>query len=244
MPVQIKVTRAIGDTIITVFNNSASQHFNIAIEGEPLSMVFDPGNWILKTHSTIVPVELTSFNAELNNDVVNLNWTTATEVNNQGFEIQRKSSKSDWATIGFTEGKGTTTEQTNYSFVDDISAMTQTNLYYRLKQIDFNGDFSYSDVVNVFLFPDDYSLTQNYPNPFNPSTLIKFSLGKTGYTTLKLYDVLGKEVAALVNGELEAGPHEVTFDASSATGGLPSGTYFYTLTSGSYTETRKMMFLK
>ena len=113
-----------------------------------------------------------------------------------------------------------------------------------MKQIDFNGDFSYSDVVDVFLFPDDYSLTQNYPNPFNPSTLIKFSLGKTGYTTLKLYDVLGKEVAALVNGELEAGPHEVTFDASSATGGLPSGTYFYTLTSGSYTETRKMMFLK
>jgi hypothetical protein len=118
--------------------------------------------------------------------------------------------------------------------------MTQTNLYYRLKQVDFNGDYSYSDVVNVFLFPADYSLTQNYPNPFNPSTMIKFSLGKTGFTTLKLYDVLGKEVATLVNGELEAGQHEVTFDASS----LPSGTYFYTLTSGSFAETRKMMFLK
>lgn len=90
------------------------------------------------------------------------------------------------------------------------------------------------------MFPDDYSLTQNYPNPFNPSTLIKFSLGKTGFTTLKLYDVLGKEVATLVNGELESGPHEVTFDASN----FPSGTYFYTLTSGSYSETRKMMFLK
>ncbi len=240
MPIQIKVTRAIGDTIVTVFNNAASQHYNIAIEGEPLSIVFDPGNWILKTHSTIVPVELTSFTAELKNQKVNLLWTTATEVNNQGFEIQRKSSKTDWATIGFTEGRGTTTEQTNYSFVDDISAITQTNLYYRLKQIDFNGDFSYSDVVNVFLFPDDYSLAQNYPNPFNPSTLIKFSLGKTGFTTLKLYDVLGKEVAALVNRELEAGPHEVTFDASN----FPSGTYFYTLTSGSFTETRKMMFLK
>jgi hypothetical protein len=240
MPIQIKLTRAIGDTVITVFNNSASQHYNIAIEGEPLSMVFDPGNWILKTHSTIVPVELTSFSAELNNQKVNLLWSTATEVNNQGFEIQRKSDKTDWAAIGFAEGRGTTTEPTNYFFTDDISFLSQTNLYYRLKQIDFNGDFSYSDVVDVFLFPDDYSLTQNYPNPFNPSTLIKFSIGKTGFTTLKLYNVLGKEVAALVNSELQAGPHEVTFDASN----LPSGTYFYTLTSGSYSETRKMMFLK
>jgi hypothetical protein len=240
MPIQIKLTRAIGDTVITVFNNSASQHYNIAIEGEPLSMVFDPGNWILKTHSTIVPVELNSFTAELNNQKVNLLWSTATEVNNQGFEIQRKSDKTDWAAIGFAEGRGTTTEPTNYFFTDDISFLSQTNLYYRLKQIDFNGDFSYSDVVDVFLFPDDYSLTQNYPNPFNPSTLIKFSIGKTGFTTLKLYNVLGKEVAALVNSELQAGPHEVTFDASN----LPSGTYFYTLTSGSYSETRKMMFLK
>jgi hypothetical protein len=240
MPIQIKLTRAIGDTVITVFNNSASQHYNIAIEGEPLSMVFDPGNWILKTHSTIVPVELTSFTAELNNQKVNLLWSTATEVNNQGFEIQRKSDKTDWAAIGFAEGRGTTTEPTNYFFTDDISFLSQTNLYYRLKQIDFNGDFSYSDVVDVFLFPDDYSLTQNYPNPFNPSTLIKFSIGKTGFTTLKLYNVLGKEVAALVNSELQAGPHEVTFDASN----LPSGTYFYTLTSGYYSETRKMMFLK
>lgn len=240
MPIQIKLTRAIGDTIITVFNNSANQHYNIAIEGEPLSMVFDPGNWILKSHSTIVPVELTSFSAELNNQKVNLLWSTATEVNNQGFEIQRKSDKTDWAAIGFAEGRGTTTKPTNYVFTDDISFLTQTNLYYRLKQIDFNGDFSYSDVVNVFLFPDDYSLTQNYPNPFNPSTLIRFSIGKTGFTTLKLYNVLGKEVAALVNGELETGPHEITFDASN----LPSGTYLYTLTSGDYSETRKMMFLK
>ncbi len=240
MPVQIKVTRAIGDTIITVFNNSANQHYNIAIEGEPISMVFDPGNWILKTHSTIVPVELTSFTAELNNQKVNLLWSTATEVNNQGFEIQRKSNKTDWATIGFAEGRGTTTEQTKYSFVDDISAMTQTNLYYRLKQVDFNGDFSYSDVVNVFLFPDDYSLTQNFPNPFNPSTIIKFNLAKAGFASLKLYDVLGKEVASILSSELEAGPYEVSFDASN----LPSGTYFYTLTSGSFTETRKMLLLK
>jgi len=240
MPIQIKVTRAIGDTIITVFNNSASQQFNIAIEGEPLSIVFDPGNWILKTHSTIVPVELTSFSAVLNNEIVNLSWTTATEVNNQGFEIQRKLDEYEWMTIGFKEGNGTTTEPRNYSFQNNISDVKKSKIYYRLKQIDFNGDFSYSDEVEISNFPDVYSLDQNYPNPFNPSTTIKFNLAKAGFATLKLYDVLGKEVAAFINGELEAGPHEVIFDASS----LPSGTYFYTLTSGSFTETRKMMFLK
>ncbi len=85
-----------------------------------------------------------------------------------------------------------------------------------------------------------YSLEQNYPNPFNPSTTIKFNLGKAGFTTLKLYDILGKEVAAIVNGVLESGPHSVTFDASS----LPSGTYFYTITSGSFSGSKKMLLIK
>jgi aminopeptidase N len=150
MPIQIKVNFTSGDTLITVFNNAQIQNLNITVNGEPTSISFDPGNWILKTVNSIV-----------------------TDVEDE-------------------------------------------------------------------LHPEKFSLEQNYPNPFNPSTMIKFSLGKAGYTTLKLYDVLGKEVAALVNGELEAGQHEVTLDASS----LPSGSYFYTLTSGSYTETRKMMFLK
>jgi hypothetical protein len=240
MPIQIKITRAIGDTIVTVFNNSANQLFNVQINGEPLSVVFDPGNWILKTHSTIVPVELTSFSAVLNNDVVNLSWTTATEVNNLGFEIQRKLDEYEWMTIGFKDGNGTTTEPKNYSFQNNISDLKKAKIYYRLKQIDFNGDFSYSDEVEISNFPDIYSLDQNYPNPFNPSTTIKFNLGNSGFTTLKLYNVLGKEVASMLNGDLEAGPHQVSFDASY----LPSGTYFYTLNSGSFTETRKMMFLK
>ena len=122
----------------------------------------------------------------------------------------------------------------------NISDVKKSKICYRLKQVDFNGDFSYSDEVEVSNFPDVYSLDQNYPNPFNPSTTIKFNLAKAGFASLKLYDVLGKEVAAFINGELETGPHQVNFDASN----LPSGTYFYTLTSGSFTETRKMMFLK
>jgi len=247
MPVQIKVTRAIGDTTITIFNNSASQLFNIELNGEPISIVFDPGNWMLKTHSTLVPVELTSFNAVLNNNVVNLSWATATEVNNLGFEIQRKLDEYEWMIIGFKDGNGTTTEPKKYSFQNNISDLKKTKIYYRLKQIDYNGNFSFSDEVEISNFPDVYSLDQNYPNPFNPSTIIKFNLANAGFTTLKLYDVLGKEVAILVNGALEAGAHEVSFDASNLPAdrlGLPSGTYFYTLTSGSFTESRKMMFLK
>ena len=240
MPIQIKVTRAVGDTIVTVYNNSASQQFNIPINGEPLSIVFDPNNWILKTHSTIVPVELTSFNAILNNNIVNLSWTTATEVNNLGFEIQRKLDKQEWITIGFKDGNGTTTEPKNYLYNDNISDLKKANLFYRLKQIDYNGEFVYSDEIEVANFPDIYSLEQNYPNPFNPRTVIKFNLANAGFTLIKIYDVLGKEVATILNGELEAGPHQVSFDASN----LPSGAYVYTLTSGSFTETRKMMFLK
>ncbi|HMN23734.1 MAG TPA: M1 family aminopeptidase [Ignavibacteriaceae bacterium] len=240
MPIQIKVTRASGDTTVTVFNNSPSQQFNIAINGEPLSIVFAPNNWILKTHSTIVPVELTSFTAVLVNQKVMLNWTTATELNNHGFEIQRKFENTDWATIAFKSGNGTTTEVTNYTFEDNISDLKKTNIYYRLKQIDYNGEFDYSDEVEEVNFPDVYSLEQNYPNPFNPTTIIKFNLAKAGFTSLKIYDVLGKEVANILNGELEAGHHQVSFDASN----LPSGVYMYTVSSGSFTESRKMMFLK
>jgi len=244
MPIQIKVTRAIGDTIVTVFNNSSNQLFNIQINGEPISIVFDPNNWILKTHSTIVPVELTSFSAKLLNDKVALKWSTATEINNLGFEVQRKFDKSDWIMIGFVAGQETTTKRTNYFYEDDILEFRQAKLFYRLKQIDFNGNFYYSNEVEVIIHPDEYSLDQNYPNPFNPNTTIKFSVGKAGFTTLKLYNVIGKEVATLVNGELEAGPHEVNLDASSIVGGLPSGAYFYTIISDSYTKTMKMLLLK
>lgn len=150
MPIQVKVNFANGDTLITVFNNTQVQNFNITVNGNPTSISFDPGNWILKNVNSVV------------------------------------------------------------TGVDD-----ETKL-------------------------NSFSLDQNFPNPFNPTTTIKFSLGKNGFTTLKLYDVLGKEVANIVNGVLEDGPHEVNFDASM----LPSGTYFYTITSGSFTETKKMMLLK
>ena len=108
--------------------------------------------------------------------IVLLNWSTSTELNNRGFEIERSTNKKDWRLIGFKEGKGTTTETQNYSFVDDLFGISSPQLFFRLKQIDFDGSFEYSDVVEVDIAPSTFSLSQNYPNPFNPSTKIKFTI--------------------------------------------------------------------
>jgi hypothetical protein len=189
--------------------------------------------------STVVPVELTSFTANaINNDVV-LNWSTATEINNSGFEVQRTFEGNEFATIGFVPGHGTTTEARSYRFVDaGLSAGSYT---YRLKQVDFNGTFSYSDIVNVDVIgPLQFELAQNYPNPFNPSTTINFSIPQSSNVTLKIFNTLGQEVATLVNENMESGVHTINFDASA----LNSGIYFYRLDAGQYSEVRKMTLIK
>jgi hypothetical protein len=168
-----------------------------------------------------LPVELTSFSVTVNEGTVNLNWTTATEINNNGFEVQR-TDNNEFHTIGFVQGHGTTTSIQSYSFVDQN--VTAGNYSYRLKQIDFNGNFEYSNVVEVeVLGVKEFTLGQNYPNPFNPSTAINFSLAVDSKVSLKIFDVLGQEVATLVNGQMTSGPQKVSFDASS----LNSGVYFY-----------------
>ena len=190
--------------------------------------------------TTIVPVELVSFSGSAAANVVTLSWSTATELNNHGFEIERSSDKSNWRTIGFKEGKGTTSEPQQYSYSDILSGIESSKLYYRLKQIDFNGIFEYSNVVEVEIAPASFSLSQNYPNPFNPGTSINYQLPINNFVSLKIYDVLGNEVAILVNEEKPAGKYQIEFDGSS----LPSGIYFYKLTSGSFVETKKMILLK
>jgi len=140
--------------------------------------------------------------------------------------------------IAFVEGYGTTTETHNYSYVD--ANLTAGKYLYRLKQIDFNGQYEYSDVVEVELIPVQYALFQNYPNPFNPSTKITYTIPELSFITLKVYDVLGKEIATLVNEEKPAGNYEVEFDSSE----LTSGIYFYRLQAGSFVETKKMILLK
>ncbi|MGB5530500.1 MAG: T9SS type A sorting domain-containing protein [Ignavibacteriaceae bacterium] len=188
---------------------------------------------------TIIPVELTSFTAVGNNGIVELNWETATEVNNHMFEIERRTEATEFRTIGYVEGAGTTTEPQSYSYTD-INVEVGSYVY-RLKQIDFNGTYQYSDEVEVDVnAPLSFNLEQNYPNPFNPSTNIKYSVPESGNVKLSVYNLVGEEVAVLVNGNVEAGNFEVTFDASS----LPSGVYLYKLQSANSVQTKKMMLLK
>jgi len=188
-----------------------------------------------------IPVELISFSSIVSGNNVTLHWQTATETNNYGFEILRfdNNGKNEWEAIGFIAGHGTTTEQHQYSFVDEI---IKPGIYqYRLKQLDFNGSFELSIIIEVNItVPTEFSLKQNYPNPFNPSTTINYSIKKNGLVILIVYDILGKEVAALVNENQEAANYSVNFNASN----LPSGIYFYRLKSGGFSSTKKLILLK
>jgi hypothetical protein len=195
----------------------------------------------------IIPVELTSFYANVKENKVELYWQTATETNNQGFEILRlaQNDNSSWERIGFIEGSGTTTEPKSYSFSDDN--LNNGNYKYKLKQIDFDGTFEYSKEieVEVNLNPTEFVLYQNYPNPFNPNTTIRFEIpgqarNDNVLVTLKVYDVLGNEVAIMVNEERHPSAYEVEFNGSQ----LSSGIYFYTLSSGNYSSTKKLILLK
>ncbi|MFO7525988.1 MAG: T9SS type A sorting domain-containing protein [Ignavibacteriaceae bacterium] len=189
---------------------------------------------------TITPVELTSFGANVNaaGNVV-LNWTTATEVNNQMFEVERRVEGSDFYRIGYVDGKGTTSEAQEYSYIDN--SVTTGTYYYRLKQIDFNGTFEYSNEVMVDVKgPLGYNLVQNYPNPFNPSTRIDFNIAEPTMVRLAVYNLLGEEVQVLRNEFMQPGFYNVNFDASN----LPSGMYIYKLETASYTQARKMMLMK
>ncbi len=188
---------------------------------------------------SIVPVELTSFVGSSVDGNVVLNWNTATEINNSGFEIQKSMDRINFSNLAFVPGFGTTTEPRSYSYTDNT--VNNGKYYYRLKQIDFNGEFAYSDIVEVDVAaPNTFALSQNYPNPFNPTTIITYSLPQKSYVTLKIYDVLGNEAATLVNQTQSAGKYDVRYDAS----GLSNGVYFYTITADHFTSTKKMVLLK
>ena len=163
----------------------------------------------------VVPVELISFTALQSENNILLEWQTATETNNSGFEIQRMKDQ-EWELIGFVPGYGTTVERHSYSFTDDN---VSSGLYqYRLKQIDFDGTFIYSNIVEVeIISPSEYQLYQNYPNPFNPSTIISYQIPVSSNVTLKVYDALGNEVATLVNEFRPAGSYTFEFDAVRST---------------------------
>jgi hypothetical protein len=193
--------------------------------------------------TSIVPVELSSFTAENVDGEVVLKWQTATETNNQGFEIERATSSTtpvqDWTKVSFVEGRGTTTGLTEYSYKDKIT--NPGNYVYRLKQIDFDGTYEYSQEIEVEVFsPTKFSLEQNYPNPFNPSTTIKFALPVDSRVKINVYNTVGQLVETLVDKELESGYHEVNFNASR----LASGVYLYQLQAKDYVSVKKMLLIK
>jgi len=195
-----------------------------------------------------IPVELVSFTAVYRQNGISLSWKTATETNNRGFEIEKKIvseqallNSGQFTSLGFIPGAGNSTQINNYSYVDkNISG--EGKVIYRLRQIDFDGSSNLSSTVEVKWEskPENYSLSQNYPNPFNPSTKIKYQVPEAGWVTLKVYNVLGNEIATLVNDKKNAGNYDVEFSAKN----LSSGVYIYKLTCGSYSSTKRMILLK
>jgi hypothetical protein len=197
---------------------------------------------------TPLPVELVSFTASLNKNAVMLNWKTATEANNYGFEVERRtisnqqitqSSIDNWQKIGFVKGNGNSNSPKSYSFSDATPPCGK--VLYRLKKIDTDGIYKYSDVVEVNVdAPSQFVLEQNYPNPFNPTTKIKFDVPKECNVTLKIFNMLGQEVITLVNKVMLPGHQEVIFNASE----LASGMYIYRIQAGNFVQTKKSLLMK
>lgn len=223
-------------TIRALVFNSTGNHTLFAGSASPIGS----GAGVYEYTYSVIPVEMVSFSADVTSSSVALSWITATETNNQGFEVERQIvGASQWMNVGYVPGNGSTTEIHQYSFTDNL---VPTGKYmYRLKQIDYNGSYTYSKIIEAEILPvSDFALFQNYPNPFNPGTKITYSIPYLSFVTLKVFNVLGNEVATLVNGEKPDGTYEIEFDGNN----LPSGIYFYHLKAGSFIDTKKMILLK
>jgi len=230
-----------GDTLVIVFEN--------VVEDGPFQ-----GARTVYRHKTTddffeiltdisLPVEMTTFAATVRStalaEEVALEWRTAGESNNLGFEVQRSLDGKAYNRIGFVAGAGSTQTAQGYTFVDRDVAVGK--YYYRLKQLDRDGSFTYSEVKEIMVAaPERYELSQNYPNPFNPRTEIVFRVRQEGLVVLKVYDILGREVQTLVNGRMTAGTHRVSVDGRD----LPSGMYLYTLSAGDFHDVKKMVLIK
>lgn len=190
--------------------------------------------------SAIIPVELTSFTANVSGNDIKLNWKTATETNNSGFTVERSQTESEWTEIGFIPGFGTSTESRTYSFTD--AGLSAGVYFYRIKQIDYNGTYTYYDLASSVEVstPEVFDLAQNYPNPFNPTTKIDYTIAQTTNVQLVIFNSIGEEVGVLVNEMKQPGQYSVNFDAAS----LSSGVYFYKLIAGEFVSIKKMLLLK
>jgi hypothetical protein len=249
--VTFKVTGANPDTVIILTNNVGIAefcYFGTNLGNDTITALAGGlQNQAYAIWDFPSPVEIVSFNSSTIQKDVNLSWSTSTELNNSGFEIQRavqsgklKVESELWSRIGFVSGGGTTNEPREYSFTD---RNLETGKYkYRLKQIDFNGNFEYFELAEVVSIgiPDKYDLSQNYPNPFNPLTTINYDLPSDGIVTLIVYDILGRELKTLVNEMKTAGYHKIQFNAAD----LASGAYFYRMTAGEFVAVKKFVVLK
>jgi hypothetical protein len=198
--------------------------------------------------NSTVPVELVSFSADVAENTVRLSWATASETNNFGFDIEKSGDGILFSKIGFVPGRGTTTAPQSYSFVENNVAVGKH--FYRLKQIDTDGAFAHSNVIEVAVLPPSrFSLFQNYPNPFNPETRIRLDIpnvqGENVRVQLAIYNLFGQLVRTLLNENRSPGVHEINWDGRSDAGlVVPSGMYFYTVRAGEFKETKKMLFLR
>jgi Secretion system C-terminal sorting domain len=262
MPIEFKIHFETGaDTTIRVMNDVNNQQFYYYFNRRPLTVQFDPSNNIVLKEATLtqvppLPVELTSFTAEAKDNFIVLKWNTATETNNKGFEVERLqdykilklqdlNSKSEirnpqWQFVGYVDGKGTTTTQQFYDYIDYVKEYSV--YHYRLKQIDFDGSYEYSNEIAVQggLRPEEYMLWQNYPNPFNPQTTIKLSVPKTSIVKLSVYNSLGELVKVLTEGTFAAGDYSFEFNGKD----LSSGIYIYEMKTSEITLRNKLVLQK
>ena len=187
-----------------------------------------------------LPVTISLFTALSDKNNVTLTWKTESELNNSGFDIERKAENENWRKVGFLQGSGTTSQPVEYTYSDK---KLMPGIYnYRLKQIDYNGNFEYFNLPASVLIskPKTYSLGQNYPNPSNPKTNIDFQLPEKVFVNISVYNLIGQLVTTLVNSEMEAGIFSIEFDGSH----LSSGSYIYRLTAGEFSEVKKLMIIK
>lgn len=231
---------------VTAQNNDWRVYDSLSIEQHIFHKADNSLHGLVKftPFSLFLPVELLSFTALVANNNIVLNWQTASEINNRGFEIERSQTsnvkgQTYWKIIGFIDGKGTSSEFNNYSFLD--TDVASGKYLYRLKQIDFDGSIKYSNTIEIeFFVADNFVLYQNYPNPFNPATTISWLAPVSTHQTLKIYDMLGNEIATLADELKDAGVYEIELDASA----FASGVYYYQLKTDSFIKTNKMILLK
>ncbi|MBX7047422.1 MAG: T9SS type A sorting domain-containing protein, partial [Ignavibacteria bacterium] len=242
-----RLNNTTGTADVSWYPNANAGVFSVTVSGDDVyagggftTMGGNQKRYFSLFTNRVLPVELTSFTSSIDKQNVTLIWNTSREENNLGFEIERKSSETEWKKTGFVNGSGTTNEAHNYSFKDNN--LSAGKYSYRLKQTDYNGNYKYFYLQNEITIgiPKTFSLSQNYPNPFNPSCRINYQIPAKGFVELNVYDIVGKKVASLVNGNQEAGTHLAEFDGSA----LASGVYFYKLNFGTFSETKKMLLLK